>query len=165
VTEADWLTWARDSRCAEASRTQLPSFVSVSIVTIDWAITATLQYIGYNTQSNRRKACHYPQWRRAKWKFKGNSDRHYIRGGGGKSVMEVPRQCPLVLLVKVGWREEKVRRSEVEKAEWFCDCPAGVYKTCTEVYYLFKFLNSTTVWCAYIDRTRTDGLIENPLSK
>jgi hypothetical protein len=34
VTEADWLTRGRDSRCAEASKTQPPSFVSVSIA---WA--------------------------------------------------------------------------------------------------------------------------------
>jgi hypothetical protein len=28
VTDADWLTRARDSRCAEASKTQPPSFMS-----------------------------------------------------------------------------------------------------------------------------------------
>jgi hypothetical protein len=31
VTEADWLTTARDRICAEASKTQPPSFVSVTV--------------------------------------------------------------------------------------------------------------------------------------
>jgi hypothetical protein len=44
-----------------------------------------------------------------------SSDRHYIQRGGGNKFMapEVPRQCPLVLLVKVDL--VKVRRLEVEK--------------------------------------------------
>jgi hypothetical protein len=42
----------------------------------------------------------------------------YLTGGGDKGnfpTVEVPRQCPLVLLVKVGL--VKVRRSEVEKTK------------------------------------------------
>jgi hypothetical protein len=35
LSEADWLTRARDSRCAEASKTQPPSFVSVTLAKTD----------------------------------------------------------------------------------------------------------------------------------
>jgi hypothetical protein len=42
VTEANWLTRVHDSRCAEASKIQLPSFVSVGIVGnyLCWRLTA-----------------------------------------------------------------------------------------------------------------------------
>jgi hypothetical protein len=35
LCEADWLTRARDSRCAEVSNTQPPSFVTVTLSTTD----------------------------------------------------------------------------------------------------------------------------------
>jgi hypothetical protein len=41
VSEADWLTRARDSRCAEASITQPPLFVSVTLVCIKIAMGCT----------------------------------------------------------------------------------------------------------------------------
>jgi hypothetical protein len=46
----------------------------------------------------------------------GGSDRYYILAGGPKfrfAATKVPRQCPLVLLVKVGL--VKVRRLEVKR--------------------------------------------------
>jgi hypothetical protein len=36
LSEADWLTRARDSRCVEESTTQLPSFVSVTLDGSEW---------------------------------------------------------------------------------------------------------------------------------
>jgi hypothetical protein len=54
-------------------------------------------------------------------KVGGSSDRHYfLTGGGGHkfrfAALKVPRQCPLVLLIKVGL--VKVKRLEVEKVRW-----------------------------------------------
>jgi hypothetical protein len=41
----------------------------------------------------------------------GGSEGHYILGGGGPSnfpALKVPRQCPLILLAEVCFREDKV---------------------------------------------------------
>jgi hypothetical protein len=41
---------------------------------------------------------------------------HSVQEGGKKfTAVEVPRQCPLVLLVKVSWRESRALRSEEDK--------------------------------------------------
>jgi hypothetical protein len=45
-------------------------------------------------------------------------DTTFKRGNRAKfTVMTVPRQCPLVLLVKVGWRRGKTFRCEESEDE------------------------------------------------
>jgi hypothetical protein len=83
-----------------------------------------------------------PKKREREEKVGRSSDRHYL-GGEHKfrfAATKVPRQCPLVLLVKVGL--VKVRHLEVGKVRWKVEQGEKLSRVLLRSYTILNFVIS-----------------------